>query len=161
VDPLPLAPPAVDGVREPGRLAVHTLGALRIVPEIGRRRLDAQLGRACFESGEVKDASRARARARRGHARARAALPERLPDRPSPAPSARTITEARTGRERITRRARAIPCGAERRTAGSLPSYACSSSDAWPAALPRRPGRGLGRDDQRDRARRRCTRASG
>src|SRR5262249_7322424 len=39
VDALPLAPPAVDGMCEPGGFAVHALGALRIVPEVGRRRL--------------------------------------------------------------------------------------------------------------------------
>jgi len=60
VDSLALRLPAVDRRGDARVLARDVLRALGIVPEVGRRRLLAQLRGALFQAGEVKDASRAR-----------------------------------------------------------------------------------------------------
>src|SRR5262249_58216049 len=88
-----LPPPARDGRLHAGVLARHRLRALGIVPEVGRRRLLAQLRGALLETGEVKDASRVSRRARRDPGRARAgprAAWRRLI--PCPAPCRRTLS---------------------------------------------------------------------
>src|SRR5262249_55407924 len=96
-----LAPPARDGRLHAGVLARHRLRALGIVPEIGRRRLLAQLRGALLESVEVKDASRVSRRARRDPGRARAGPRgawRRLT--PCPAPWRRSISNRAARRER-------------------------------------------------------------
>jgi hypothetical protein len=72
VDALALLPPPGDGGLDAGVLAGDRLGALGIVPQVGRRRLLAQLSGAFLEGREVKDASRARRPARRARGPARA-----------------------------------------------------------------------------------------
>jgi hypothetical protein len=72
VDAFALLAPAGDRGLDAGVLARHGLGALGIVPQVGRRRLLAQLRRAFLEGREVKDASRARRPARRARGPARA-----------------------------------------------------------------------------------------
>src|SRR5581483_1746650 len=57
VDALALAAPPVDGVPDAGRLAADGLRLLGVLPEVGRRRLRAQVGGATLQRGEVKDAS--------------------------------------------------------------------------------------------------------
>jgi hypothetical protein len=60
VDALALLLPTVDRRGDARVLAGDVLRALRVVPEVGGRRLLAQLRGALLESSEVKDASRAR-----------------------------------------------------------------------------------------------------
>ena len=86
VDPFALPPPAGDGRLHASVLARHRLRALGIVPEVGRRRLLAQLGGALLESGEVKDASRVSRPARRARGPARA-VPQAAWRRLTPCPA--------------------------------------------------------------------------
>jgi hypothetical protein len=63
LDLLALGAEAVDGRLDAGVLPRDRLRPRGVVPEVGRRRLLAQLRCTLFECREVKDASRARSRA--------------------------------------------------------------------------------------------------
>src|SRR2546421_1130941 len=120
-----LALPSVLGerVHDLRRLAPDGLRLLGVAPEAGGGRLLAQLGRAPLEAGEVKGASRARARARRGRARAPGA-PRAASDRsrraspPSPSSSRRTTAEGRERGERARPREEVAEAGVEGPHAG-------------------------------------------
>src|SRR5206468_13081293 len=100
------------------RLAPDGLRLLGVAPEAGGGGLPAQLGGAPLETGEVKGASRARARARRGRARAPGA-PRAASDRsrpaspPSPSSSRRTIADGRQRGERARPREQVAEAGVE------------------------------------------------
>src|SRR5262249_39004666 len=72
VEALALLPPCRDGGLDARVLAREGLGAFGIVPQVGRRRLLAQLRDAFLEARKVKGASRAPRRARRVREPARA-----------------------------------------------------------------------------------------